>query len=473
MPDTISADQIVALPQAGPGPKYKRVADALRTAIASGALSPGDKLPPVRELAWSLGITPGTVARAYTLLVNAREAVAEVGRGTFVADPKRLRDPDPIEVDGVPHGSDGRISDINLISPALPNVGQARLIRQLMGEVAQNPPSGLMHYPNRRAFRPAREAVVRWLRGTPLGPLEENDIVLSHGGQNGIGLVLQTVLTGPSPVILVEELAYSGFRRAAELLRAKVVAVPMDAQGVRPDALEQLARTHAAQVFCTSPEVHNPTTGFTPLERRREIVDVARRCDLQVLEDDCYRMGTARAPTYRMLANERGWYVSSISKVLTPALRIGYAVAPHGQGAGLRRAAEHGFFGLATPLADLTTRLLTDPRADDLVDQVIAYMRPYIRAAVNALGQFDLGWREDVPFFWLKLPSGWRASAFCQAAESLNIKIRPAEDFVGREGRAPHAVRIAVNAQLPLAQFETAMHELRDLLQHPPEQISV
>lgn len=69
--DTISPDKIVSLPQPAVGPKYKRVADTIQSAIRSGDLRVGDKLPPVRELAWSLGITPGTVARAYTLLTNA------------------------------------------------------------------------------------------------------------------------------------------------------------------------------------------------------------------------------------------------------------------------------------------------------------------------------------------------------------------------------------------------------------------
>ena len=81
-------------------------------------------------------------------------------------------------------------------------------------------------------------------------------------------------------------------------------------------------------------------------------------------------------------------------------------------------------------------------------------------------------WHEDVPFIWLKLPQGWRAASFCRAAEMRDIQIRSADEFALRDGRAPHAVRIAVNAPIPLKQFETAMLQLRDLLQHPPAQIS-
>ncbi|WP_425038953.1 PLP-dependent aminotransferase family protein [Primorskyibacter sp. S187A] len=457
-----------------PGPKYKALAAALKDGVTQGALTAGSKLPPVRELAFHLGITPGTVARAYSILTDAGIFEATVGRGTFVAERSVPRvEMSPLEVDAVPHGSGGNTPDINLMSPALPDVGQAGLIRQLMAEVAHDPPSGLMHYPNRRAFQPARNAVVQWLQGTPLGPLEQEDIVLSHGGQNGISLVLQTLLKGSNPVILVEELAYPGFRRAADLLRAKVVPVAMDAHGIVPEAFEAAARLHTAQVLCTSPEVHNPTGIFTPLERRRDLVEIARRQNVQIVEDDCYRMGSARAPTYRMLASERGWYVSSISKTITPSLRIGFAVAPDGQGAGLRRSAEHGFFGLATPLADLTAKLLAHPQIETLAQGVVSHMGLYIREAVNHLGGYELRWREDVPFFWLQLPEGWRASAFCQAAAEADVKIRPSEDFAGRDARAPHAVRIAVNAQIPLERFCNAMQILRDLLDEPPERIGV
>ena len=69
----------------GAGPKYKAVAQTIRDGVARGELAEGAKLPPVRDLAWKLGITPGTVARAYTILTNEGMLTAEVGRGTFVA----------------------------------------------------------------------------------------------------------------------------------------------------------------------------------------------------------------------------------------------------------------------------------------------------------------------------------------------------------------------------------------------------
>jgi DNA-binding transcriptional MocR family regulator len=106
-------------------------------------------------------------------------------------------------------------------------------------------------------------------------------------------------------------------------------------------------------------------------------------------------------------------------------------------------------------------------------DRVRERLGDYIEVAVNTLGGFDLRWNRDVSFVWLRLPSGWRAAAFCRAAEGAGVQIRSADEFALRDGRAPHAVRIAINGQVSLRSFEAAMQRLRALLDNPPEQISV
>ncbi len=450
-------------------PKYRALTERIRRGIAEGALPAGSRLPPVRELAYQLGITPGTVARAYGLLTQEGVLQAEVGRGTFVAAPRA-----PMQDETGPEtATPAQTDQVNLFSPRLPDVGQVAAIRAALRRVAQSEPEVFLNYPTRESSLPVREAAVNWLSDRSLGPLAADDVILTHGGQNAICVCLQAILRGPAPVILVEDLSYAGFRRAAELSRADVVGVAMDEHGVIPEALEAMARQSDAQVFCTTPEVQNPTGGHAPLWRREALLKVARRFDLQILEDDCYRMGTAGAPSYRTLDPERCWHVSSISKTLTPALRVGFAVAPRGRAADLRAAAEYGYFGLAYPLAELVRILLQSPDTRRLSQEIRARIATYVRAAVNVLGGFDLNWHEDVPFIWLRLPSGWRAAAFCRAAAAQGVQIRSADEFALRNGRAPHAVRIAVNAHVALSSFEAAMMRLRQLLDDPPEQISV
>lgn len=454
------------------GPKYTLVADTIRKAIENKSLEVGARLPPVRELAYKLRITPGTVARAYTILTDEGLLSAEVGRGTFVAPPK-LPILDDVWARQLHLRDDKYNSDVSLFSPRLADVGQVALMRECLVKVAQSSSEMFLNYPTRDAYAGVRKAVTDWLSDLPLGPLSADDVVLTHGGQNGLCVVFQSILSGPKPVVFVEDLSYAGFRRAAELMRAEVVGIRMDKWGIDPVSLDLAARQAPAQAVCVSPEVQNPTGSHAPLERRKEVIEVARKHDLQIIEDDCYRIGEPRAPSYRALAPERGWHVSSISKSLTPALRVGFAIAPVGQAARLRRSAEYGYFGLAQPLAELTRLMLSDPRARQMAAEVRRRMSEYVRVAVNTLGAFDLVWDPDVPFVWLRLPSGWRSAAFSRAAERSGVQIRSADEFALRDGRAPNAVRIAINAHVSLERFEDAMHRLRGLLDNPPEQISV
>ena len=450
-------------------PKYRALAEAIRSAIGAGELSVGDRLPPVRELGWQLEMTPGTVARAYTILTQEGALQAEVGRGTFVAPPRTAILDDVWSQTARPETD----AALDLFSPRMPDMGQVALIGAAMRSVAGAPPQVFLNYPSRDSHRPTRAVLVDWLSRVELGQITPEDIALTHGGQNGIILVLQAILRGDRPTVLVEELSYPGFRRAAELLRADIQGVAMDAEGVRPDALEAAIRKTGAQVFCSSPEVQNPTTIFTPLERRRALADICIRHGVEMVEDDCYGMGAHRAPGYRALAPDLGWYVSSVSKTLTPALRFGYAVAPRGRAADLRRVTEYAHFGLSQPLTETLRLVLSDPGARRIADAVRARLNTYVEIAVNTLGGFDLAWARDVPFVWLTLPPGWRASAFCRAAETEGVLIRSGDEYALRDGRAPHAVRLAINGHVPPETFEAAMRRLRRLLDNPPEQISV
>ena len=117
--------------------------------------------------------------------------------------------------------------------------------------------------------------------------------------------------------------------------------------------------------------------------------------------------------------------------------------------------------------------VLQSPDLVKIREAVRDRVNSYVHTAVNVLGSYDLKWNEDVPFLWLQLPRGWRASHFCRAAEKQGIRLRSADDFALLDGRAPHAVRITVNGQIPLETFERAMYALEQLLNNPPDLIEV
>ncbi|MDZ7909870.1 MAG: aminotransferase class I/II-fold pyridoxal phosphate-dependent enzyme [Gemmobacter sp.] len=174
--------------------------------------------------------------------------------------------------------------------------------------------------------------------GPGFGP---DDVALTHGGQNALLLMFLCCLRGDRPVILTEDLAYPGIRHAAKLARAEMVGVEIDDQGMMPDALEAACRRHSAQILVLTPEAQNPTTGRMSAVRRAEIVEIARRYDLQVVEDDCYSIAESDLPSLRALAPERTWYIGSVSKIRLGGLALWLCRLPgwHGRGGAADRTA--------------------------------------------------------------------------------------------------------------------------------------
>lgn len=452
-----------------PGPKYLALSRALREAIRAGDLAPGAQLPPVRDLAWTLKVTPGTVARAYQIATQEGLLAATVGRGTFVAAASpRFGPSQPLSVDRDPALTTGRI---DLRSPRLPDVGQGEAFAAALAALPG--PTDWLDYPTMQSEAPLRRAVVDWIAGRDVGPVEANDILLAHGGQNAIALILSCCLRGDHPRVLIEELAYPGFRHAARLSRAEVHGVEIDQHGLRPDALEAACLRHGPQVLCVTTEAQNPTAARMPAARRAEIAAIARAFDLQVIEDDCYSPAATDTPAIRALAPERTWFVGSISKTVSSALRFGWVVCPTGMGHTGRLTAQHSFFALSRPVADLCTHLMVSGAADTLRRRVAEVFAERLEAVVRILGGHGLCWQPGLPFVWLPLPSGWRASTFLRVAEAEGLLLRSADEYVLIHGRAPHAIRLALNGALTIAQTEDACRRLATLLAQPPNELAV
>ena len=403
----------------GQGPKYRRLVDGITRSIRNRDIAEGEKLPPVRDLAWTLQITPGTVARAYSMLSDAGWVKTEVGRGTFVA-------PVPV-VSDAPQGQarpvQGKYRELALhkepetdflFAPRLPDVGQVQIIRDAIMAASELPDTLLLRYPFFSSQSFMREAIHAHIPEDERGGIDPDSIIMTNGGQNAIMLSLQTLLAEGTRVVMVEECSYPGLRRAVELLGAEVVAVPMDEDGVDPYALDQTARKTGASLLFTMPEAHNPTCTPTSIERREAVVEVARRRGFHLVQDDCYRLGPAKGPSYRNLLPGQSWFISSFSKTISPALRAGYIVTPEGWAGKLRRVVDVNYFGVSAPAAEIVYQVLTHPDTPRMVAAMRERNQQYVEIALNALGRFKLGWSHDVPFLWLHLPQGWRVSSFCK-----------------------------------------------------------
>lgn len=454
------------------GPKYLALSHALRDAVRCGDLPEGTRLPPVRELAWALSITPGTVARAYQIVTQDGLLEATVGRGTFVAARRaRLGPTQPIFEEREADRDGAAVVDLR--SPQLPDVGQSAAIAEILREIADYMGADHLDYPSLRRDLPLRQAYADWLGDQALGTFGADDIALTLGGQNALSVALQCCLRGERPYVYCEELAYAGFRRAARLNRAEVAPVTLDREGMMPEALDQACRRYGGRIVCITPEAQNPTAACMSLERRIAIARVARAHDLQIIEDNCYSVALASGPSLRALAPERTWHVTSLSKSISAGLRFGAIVCPTGLGEAARLATQHSYFGLPRPVSDIAYALFRSGEAVRLRDKVQAAFNRRLEIALNILGRHDMTWQKGLSFIWLPMPRGWRASTFARLAEASGVLIRSADEYALTDGRAPNAVRIALAGPIPEAEFIQALTKLANLLDSPPDDLPV
>jgi DNA-binding transcriptional MocR family regulator len=436
--------------------KYQKLADMLQRQIALGQLDPGQKLPPVREMAHQMQVTPGTVARAYRVLIDDGYLEAGVGQGTYV---KQLR-ASVLPPDDAP---------LYLRSPRLPDVGQVELIRRGFREFSERAGfHDMMAYPTRADTTTLQQAYLNWLQHVPLGRRETEDVVITHGGQQASVAILQFLVSKrDTNAIAVDYLSYPGFRDMAAVTNTAVYSVEWDQDGPLPHHFETLIRNHRIGALFTSAEVNNPTTQTTTNVRRKELVDIARRYGVAIVEDDCYRAGPYDGVSYRALYPEDGWYVTSFSKSISPALRIGCALCPDGLAHDLRQVIFANSLGISSALIYVANYVLRHPKIDEIQDRVRHEVRSYVTETVNRLGQFDVKWQADVPIIWLNLPTGWRTTAFCQAAEQAGVLLSAGEQFVTRQTTAPHAVRLCVNSEYGLNRYLDGISTLAELLRNP------
>ncbi|OCX67208.1 GntR family transcriptional regulator [Thioclava sp. SK-1] len=460
---------------AGQGPKYLALVRALREGIRENHLKPGQRLPTVRDLAWRLGVTPGTIARGYQIATQEGLLEAAVGRGTFVA--AQFRRLGPTETlypySQVEQGNNDGIVDLR--SPRLPDVGQLAAIATAMREASDDVDEMYLRYPGLKRDEYCRQAVLEWFppNCSLSSHVTVDDVVLTHGGQNGLSVILQCCLRGDRPVVFAEELAYPGFRHAARRHRAEIVPIALDEEGMIPEALDAACRRHGGQLVFITPDAQNPTAARMSTQRREAIVAVARRHDLQIVEDDCYTAPVNGLPSMRVLAPERGWYVTSLSKTISAGIRFGIVLAPEHMGQAGRLTAQHSYFGLARPVTDIVTRLFASGDAMRLRYAAQEAMNRRLQLCLQVLGDQDIGWQDGLSFIWLKLPLGWRASTFARMAEADGVLLRSADEYVLQDGHAPNAVRIAMAGGVPEDLFIQAITRLRRLLDNQPNDLPV
>jgi GntR family transcriptional regulator/MocR family aminotransferase len=331
-------------------PLYRQIKTYLQQGILSGSLAADTRLPASRRLAQELGVNRITVENAYAELESEGLIFSKLGSGTFVLQPDPLlflpkNDSDtpwPLwqqsvvaqdKVTPSKFSSTQRAAHPQLISFAS-GIGDANLfpaedIRKALHAVMRRDGGAALDYGERNGYGPLRKSIAHILASQGIQTQPDN-ILITAGSQQALSLVSQLLLN-PGDVILVESPTYAG---ALDLFRAlgfKIVGIPLDAQGMQVEHLETLLQQHHPKLIYTIPNFHNPTGTCLTSPRRRQLLVLADRYNIPVIEDDFVgdlRYEGHTQPALKALdPGGRVLYISTFSKMLMPGLRVGFIAA--------------------------------------------------------------------------------------------------------------------------------------------------
>ncbi|MCV9937299.1 PLP-dependent aminotransferase family protein [Boseaceae bacterium BT-24-1] len=434
-------------------PVYLALVQAIADDIGSGRLGPGTRLPPQRELARTLGISVGAVTRAYDAAARRGLVLAHVGRGTFVLDGA---------LDSMPQAGIIDLS-INLPPPAAIDLSAAaitslRRMEPLADRLAYAPPAG--HEVDRRA-------AAEWLgRFCGFEKPDWRNLICCGGTQSGMAIAL-AALVRPGDVILCEAATFSGARTLAGQQGFQLRGVDMDHEGARPDALDRAAAETGARFFYTLPTLHNPTARTMGRRRREEIAKIAQARDLIVIEDDVYA-AYARdlgLPPLVALMPDRTLYLTSLSKVVAPGLRVGFLAAPAGEifERCLRaaRALTHSPSGINFAIA---TEWIRSGRAEELAIAACAEAHARTAMGLAALGDAVARPRPAASLhLWLPMLTEIAERTAARAMAS-GLRLAPPGAFLTSGDQTVAGLRLCLGAAANRATLAQALCILKEAL---------
>lgn len=447
----------IEIKREGREPIFLALSRAIIAEIERGRLKPADPLPGTRALSKSLLLNRNTVDAAYHELTMQGWLVTEPSRGTFVA--RDLPDftpecqlADPIATGGRKDAKQrsGTLSlSDGLPDPRIaPTVALGRAFRKTL----MSPVFLTGAYGDPRGNEALRTALAHYLsseRGLTLGP---EDMLVARGSQMALYLAASAVAE-PGSKIAVESpgypLAWAAFRAAG----VSVAPVPVDDGGIRVDELERLAagESRLKAVYVT-PHHQYPTTTTLGAARRLRLLELARRYRLTIIEDDYdheYRFdGHPVLPLAARAERDASViYVGSLSKILAPGIRIGYAVAPP---AILKRMSDRreaidrqGDVFLELALSELI--------ADGTLGRHARKARRVYHARRNHMyGLLKKHFSQCADFalpagglaIWLRLNPGLRAETWARSAERLGLSVLTGAHFSLNAAKAPEAFRL-------------------------------
>jgi GntR family transcriptional regulator/MocR family aminotransferase len=345
-------DLLILLDRDSPSPLYRQLYDGLQSAILTGRLKPGTRLPSTRELASDLEVSRNTVMEAFTQLVSEGYLESTTGSGTRVsstlpdhlltarpeAEPTNNAPPEPPHsqiaqlISGVPPVPLTRWRRPVAFYPGIPayELFPATIWRRLLvRHWSDGRNRELLDYGEPGGYAPLREAIADYLRTSRRVACEADQVIVVGGSQQGLDLAAR-VLLDPGEAVWVEDPGYPGARSVLAVAGAELVPVPVDDDGI--DVEEGLRRCSGPHLAYVTPSHQFPLGHTMSLTRRLRLLDWAASAEAWIIEDHFdaeFRYSGRPLPALQGLDEAgRVIYTGSFSKSLFPSMRVGSLVVP-------------------------------------------------------------------------------------------------------------------------------------------------
>ena len=439
--------------------KYLGIVEALEADVRSGRVARGERLPPQRAIAEALDVDLTTVTRAFNEARRRGLVEAQAGRGTFISE---TFDGNDAAAHTYP------LIDLSMNSPPQPIEADFRkLFPQGIAGILGGPRGLLnLHYQESNGAEPDRYAAAAWLEPRLVGATPDRTLVTS-GGQSALFAVCD-LLMGRGDVVLAGAMTYPGLKAVTAQKGLVLEPLAMDEHGILPDAFEKTCREKSAKALYLIPTIDNPTTATMPEERRRKIAALAQKHGVAIIEDDPYSpLRPERIVTMAELAGDITWHIATLSKCVTPALRVAYVVAPSSSMALRLAGVLRATILMAPPLMSaLATRWIIDGTLEEITKAISS--ENIVRQKLAASILHDVRFASDPHghHLWLPLPGHWRAGDFAEHADRVGVSIVPGSAFA--VGAHPiEAVRISLGVAPDRGALEDGLTQLASLIAQP------
>ncbi len=445
--------------------KYLALADAISVAVKDGTLSAGSKMPPQRNLAYDIGVTLGTVSRAYREAERRGLIGGEVGRGTFVLDPDNQTSDTYFPID---ESTSAALIDLARSSPIQGMVG--KVLSETLADISREPNiDALCNYELNTGLESHIEAGANWLSSQGLNNAKPDNIAITSGAQHGVLVSLMSA-ANPGDTILVDPLTYPGITNLARKLGYRLETVRGDEDGMLPEALSEACRRHAPSVLYLMPNLQNPTATSMPTDRRHQIAAVAEKFGLFVIEDDIWGpLVKSNSPYIANILPEQTFYLSSFSKCIAGGIRIGYALAPRRLNERLRSSVRMTSWMAAPLMAEIARRWITNGKVTELIKWQRDQIDERSQAVLACLKDYKTNHYPGSHHIWLHLPEPWTARDFKNQAQDRGVVVIGADAFAVERNKAPEAIRIGIGRPDTLYEVMQGASRLADILDQGPE----